>query len=178
VTVSRAAATCLLGLLAGCATEPGSPNLPDDAIGVGALAAQCDSPAAVPRPTPAPGGQQPPTPRPDGFYAPTETAPPGLVAAGYTVIWYLPGASSGVLLTLRSLVSHLRRLDGFTHVVAVPGDPSMFPSRKNLVLDRLVAGTEVQQTCGQVAQDLVMQFMEIGVPTAVPTNNAAGTSAA
>ncbi|HEY2833690.1 MAG TPA: hypothetical protein VGJ14_14770 [Sporichthyaceae bacterium] len=168
----------LLGLLAGCATATDTSTLPDEAIGVGALAAQCDSPAPLPNPTPAPVGQPPPTPRPDGFYDPTDPAPPGLVAAGYTVIWYLPGAPSGVLLTLRSLVSHLRTLDGFVKVVAAPGSPLMFPSEKNLVFDRLVAGTEVQQTCGQVAQDVVMRFMEIGVPTAAPTDNPAGTSAA
>jgi hypothetical protein len=168
----------LVGLLAGCATSSNVGSLPEDSIGVGDLAAQCDSPAAVPNPTPAPGGQVRPTPRPDGFYEPADAAPPGLIAAGYTVIWYLPGAPADVLTTLRSLVSRLHRLTGFTAVVAAPGDPAMFRSRKNLVLDRLVAGTEVQQTCGQVAQDLVMRFMEIGVPTVAPTDLAPGSSAA
>jgi len=177
VRPAGAAAMCLLGLLAGCATDTNSPA-PDDAIGVGALAAQCDSPAPVPNPTSAPAGQPSPSPRPDGFYSPTDTPPEGLIAAGYTVLWYLPGAPSGVLLSLRALVSHLHQLAGFGKVIAAPGDPSLFPSRKNLVLDRLVAGTEVRQTCGQVAQDVVLRFMEIGVPTAAPTQTAPGTSAA
>jgi hypothetical protein len=161
-------------LLAGCATDTGTPAHPDDTIGVGPLAAQCDDPAVVPNATPAAAGQPAPTPRPDGFYDPAQTAPPGLLEAGYTVLWYLPGAPSGVLLSLRALVAHLHGLTGFGRVIAAPGDPSLFPSRKNLVLERVVAGVDVRQTCGQVARDVVLRFMEIGVPTAAPTEDAAG----
>jgi len=172
-------AACVLGVLAGCATTSAQ-ALPDDAIGVGALAAQCDSPVQVqPSPTPVPSAQPPgqATPPADGFYRPGDAVPPGLLSAGYTVLWYLPGAPSGVLATLRTLVTYLRRRDGFTKVVAAPGDPTMFRSRKNLVLDRMLGPIEVQQPCGQVAQNVVLRFMEMGVPSAAPADTAPGTSA-
>jgi len=162
----------VLVLLASCASQSGAPTVPDESIGVGALAAQCDGLVEVqptPAPAEAPAPVPSPSPAPDGFVEPNEAVPPGLVAAGYTVLWYLPGAPSGVLATLRSLVTYLRRLDGFTKVVAVPGDPTQFRSRKNLVMDRMLGSVEVQETCGQVAQDLVMRFMELGpVPSAAP----------
>ncbi|HEY3604849.1 MAG TPA: hypothetical protein VGL04_09255 [Sporichthyaceae bacterium] len=167
-------------LLAGCATQPPR-AVPDEPIGVGALTAQCDgvvqvAPTAAPVPAAAPAPS--PSPSPDGFLDANSAAPPGLVAAGYTVLWYLPGAPSGVLSTLLSLVTYLRRLDGFAKVVAAPGDPTMFSSRKNLVMDRMLGSVEVRQTCGQVSQHLVMQFMELGpVSSAAPVDNAPGTNA-
>jgi hypothetical protein len=172
-----AAAACLLGLLAGCATQSSARNVPDEPIGVGALAAQCDGPVEI-APTPAPAVGAAPVPPPDGFLEPNEPVPPGLTAAGYTVLWYLPGAPSGVLATLRYLVTYLHRLGGFARVVAAPGDPTMFGSRKNLVMDRMVGSVEVRETCGQVAQDVVMRFMERAPrPTAAPTDDAPGTNA-
>jgi hypothetical protein len=54
----------------------------------------------------------------------------------------------------------------------------MFGSRKNLVMDRMVGSVEVRETCGQVAQDVVMRFMERAPrPTAAPTDDAPGTNA-
>ena len=113
----------LMVLLAGCASQSSAPTVPDESIGVGALAAQCDGLVQVtPTPAPAEAPAPSPIPPPDGFVEPNEAVPPGLLAAGYTVLWYLPGAPSGVLATLRSLVTYLRRLDGFTTVVAVRGE--------------------------------------------------------
>lgn len=175
-----AGAVGLALLLAGCATQP-SAAIPDDPIGVGALTAQCDgvvqvAPTAPPVPAAAPAPS--PSPAPDGFFGPGSAAPAGLTTAGYTVLWYLPGAPSGVLSTLRSLVTYLRRLDGFAKVVAAPGDPTIFSSRKNLVMDRMLGTIEVRQTCGQVSQHLVMQFMELGpVSSPAPADEAPGTNA-
>jgi hypothetical protein len=166
--------------LVGCASQT-TRAVPDEPIGVGALAAQCDRPVGV-TPTAAPVASEAPAPSPSpppsGFLEPDTAAPPGLVAAGYTVLWYLPNAPSGVLVTLRSLVTYLRRLDGFAKVVAAPGDPTMFGSRKNLVMDRMLGATEVRQTCGQVAQKVVMRFMELGpVSSPAPVDNAPATNA-
>jgi hypothetical protein len=176
-----AAAACLAVLLAGCASQAGAQPLPEEAIGVGALAAQCDSPVQVTPTAPPVAADRPvpsPSPPPGGFVEPADQPPPGLVAAGYTVLWYLPGAPSGVLTTLRSLVTYLRRIDGFDRVVAAPGDPTMFRSRKNLVMDRMLGSIEVQETCGQVAQDLVMRFMSLGpVASPAPEDTAPGTNA-
>ena len=180
--VRRAAgAAWLSAVLAGCASQAGAHSAPDDSIGVGALTAQCDSPVEV-VPTPPPAVSETPAPSPspppEGFVAPDSVAPPGLVAAGYTVLWYLPGAPSGVLTTLRSLVTYLRRLDGFKAVVAAPGDPAMFGSRRNLVMDRMLGSTEVRQTCGEVSQDLVMRFMGLGpIASPPPTDDAPGRDA-
>jgi hypothetical protein len=178
--VRYVASAATLMVLAGCASQT-SRVVPDEPIGVGALAAQCDSPVEVTA-TAAPAASEVPAPvpslPPNGFLEPGAAAPPGLLAAGYTVLWYLPSAPSGVLVTLRSLVTYLGRLNGFTKVAAAPGDPTMFGSRKNLVMDRMLGATEVRQTCGQVAQKVVMRFMELGpVSSPAPLDNAPGRNA-
>jgi hypothetical protein len=176
-----ASAAALTVLLAGCASQTSAQAVPDEPIGVGALAAQCDSVVQVaPTASPVPDAASAPSPSPpaDGFLDPGSAVPPGLVAAGYTVLWYLPGAPSGVVSTLRALVTYLRRIDGFARVVAVPGDPTMFRSRRNLVMDRRLGSTEVHQTCGQVAQRVVMRFMELGpASTPPPVDDAPGSNA-